>query len=61
MPHFNFTHFLVILLLPLATQGFSIDSAGFYKLVVAVDEKTVQNSISDYIENIKVSSNKLFY
>lgn len=44
---------LLLSLISLA-KTITLDESGYYNLVVAIDDQTAQNTISEYVENIKV-------
>lgn len=50
----TFTFTFAISLLITACSAITLNEDGYYKLQIAVDERTVQNGVADYVQNIKV-------
>jgi hypothetical protein len=56
----NINQFLIIWLVAFisSSNSISLDESGNYRITVAIDESTLQNSNPDYIQIIQVSENK---
>ncbi len=47
--------FTAFLLSAVSVGSVSLDSDGYYHIVIAINEKTAQNTNENYIDNVKVS------